>query len=345
MEAVRTKYVFSVDVDFVLMKGTYERLMRDLPVLEKTQPKRSAFIVPAFDFVPPGYHFGCTGMGNCTEAGKSNNNNNDNNGNNNNNNNNNNNDNNGNNNNNINNNNNNNNNNNDNINNGAGVGAKSDSRRKIKGSSESGDSSSNIIISKNGLDLKTFELPDVAVLSTKSGLFEKIVSHQAKPAMARGKPSGHADDSVSWNPGHVDIVNYDKWYLATEPYEAVYTSFFNEPYVVVAMDDPCLPGYDERFYSYGGDKTEFFNHLYALKYKLVVLPNVYMYHLPHYRGRWETRGPEVVLRNYKLWLTVMKERGVHPTDDIWSMMNWSLRVDGFNETQRLLHEQEMCSRR
>ena len=62
----------------------------------------------------------------------------------------------------------------------------------------------------------------------------------------------------------------------TEPYRVPYRPYF-EPYIIGPKD---LPRYDETFF-YGADKVSHIYEVSAAGYAFVVLPDVYVEHMPH----------------------------------------------------------------
>ncbi|XP_075044317.1 xylosyl- and glucuronyltransferase LARGE2 [Mixophyes fleayi] len=79
-----------------------------------------------------------------------------------------------------------------------------------------------------------------------------------------------------WEKGHAP-TNYAKWRTATTPYHVDWAPNF-EPYVVVRRD---CPEYDQRFLGFGWNKVSHIMELDAKGYKLVVLPNAFIIHMPH----------------------------------------------------------------
>merc|ERR1712037_664683 len=80
-----------------------------------------------------------------------------------------------------------------------------------------------------------------------------------------------------WTRGH-DATNYGKWRTATTPYKIQWESDF-EPYVLLPRD--LVPAYDLRFVGFGWNKV---SHIMELAYRgteFVVLPNVFIIHIPH----------------------------------------------------------------
>ena len=74
-------------------------------------------------------------------------------------------------------------------------------------------------------------------------------------------------------------TNYHAWYKANKLYEVKWEPFY-EPYVVVKSD---VARYDERFIGYGFNKVSQLTILKAEGYRFVVLPDVFVIHLPHPR--------------------------------------------------------------
>ena len=288
VELVRTRVLMHVDVDFVMMRGTYEILLQELPLLQPNRPKRTAFIIPAFEYVPEDYEMGCTEkMGSCRKSRS---------------------------------------------------GSSSSGSSGSSGGGGGSSSSNSISSSSSSAAAADFAVLKLAVLNNKMEMQQMVMKRQAKPSFALGPPNEHS----FFEPAHVHLIDYDRWFKATAPYEAKYTSFHNEPYVLVAIEDECLPDYDERFYSYGGDKAEYFNHLFMLNYKTIVLHNVFMYHLPHFKATWMMEDPDAEVRNYKLWITVLTERGFKLKDDVGVNRDQNLTFIGLIESQRRQHEHDVC---
>lgn len=76
------------------------------------------------------------------------------------------------------------------------------------------------------------------------------------------------------------ITDYWKWYRADKPYAISSFSDKYEPYVVLQRHN-SLPLYDERFSGYGMNKVTHITELFAANFTFIVLPNVWVIHLPH----------------------------------------------------------------
>lgn len=76
------------------------------------------------------------------------------------------------------------------------------------------------------------------------------------------------------------LTNYWKWYSADSAYRVVGFSDKYEPYLLLFRHDE-LPSFDERFTGYGMNKISFINELFASGYQFLVLPDVWITHLPH----------------------------------------------------------------
>ncbi|XP_077143026.1 xylosyl- and glucuronyltransferase LARGE2 [Ranitomeya variabilis] len=79
-----------------------------------------------------------------------------------------------------------------------------------------------------------------------------------------------------WEKGHAP-TNYAKWRTATTSYRVDWAPNF-EPYLVVRRD---CPEYDQRFLGFGWNKVSHIMELDAKGYKLMVLPNAFIIHMPH----------------------------------------------------------------
>ncbi|BHF60395.1 Glycosyltransferase-like 1B [Sparganum proliferum] len=79
-----------------------------------------------------------------------------------------------------------------------------------------------------------------------------------------------------WPAGH-QATNYTHWYNSSIPYEVKWEADF-EPYVVVKKS---AAKFDTRFLGFGWNKVAYTMLLDALGYRFVVLPEVFVIHLPH----------------------------------------------------------------
>lgn len=79
-----------------------------------------------------------------------------------------------------------------------------------------------------------------------------------------------------WSKGHAP-TNYAKWRTATTRYTVQWEEDF-EPYVVVQRN---VSRYDKRFVGFGWNKVSHIMELQAQGYEFVVLPNVFIVHVPH----------------------------------------------------------------
>ena len=82
--------------------------------------------------------------------------------------------------------------------------------------------------------------------------------------------------SQVWTQGHAP-TNFNHWMKATVPYKVKWAPNF-EPYVVVRSN---VSRYDQRFAGFGWNKVSHIMELEAQEYKFVVLPSVFMIHMPH----------------------------------------------------------------
>eukprot|EP00096_Caligus_rogercresseyi_P012646 TRINITY_DN5364_c0_g1_i1.p1 TRINITY_DN5364_c0_g1~~TRINITY_DN5364_c0_g1_i1.p1 ORF type:complete len:743 (+),score=142.12 TRINITY_DN5364_c0_g1_i1:258-2231(+) len=80
-----------------------------------------------------------------------------------------------------------------------------------------------------------------------------------------------------WMKGH-SATDFGKWRTATSPYKIQWAEDF-EPYVMVHKD--LIPKYDTRFVGFGWNKVSFILELFASGFEFIVLPNVFMVHMPH----------------------------------------------------------------
>ncbi|XP_022240712.1 LARGE xylosyl- and glucuronyltransferase 2-B-like isoform X1 [Limulus polyphemus] len=107
---------------------------------------------------------------------------------------------------------------------------------------------------------------------TKSELVRSIFqkNHKIQPVKYR-RGRGHT------------LTNYRKWYKEEKSYILGSFDDMYEPYVLL-KNTPSLPLYDERFRGYGMDKITYIMELCAAGYQFVVLPDVWITHLPHPRN-------------------------------------------------------------
>lgn len=107
---------------------------------------------------------------------------------------------------------------------------------------------------------------------TKSELVRSIFqkNHKIQPVKYR-RGRGHT------------LTNYTRWYREEQPYILQSFDDMFEPYTLL-KNTPTLPLYDERFRGYGMDKITYIMELYAAGYQFVVLPDVWITHLPHQRN-------------------------------------------------------------
>ncbi|XP_064395181.1 xylosyl- and glucuronyltransferase LARGE2s-like [Halichondria panicea] len=82
--------------------------------------------------------------------------------------------------------------------------------------------------------------------------------------------------SHEWKRGHAP-TNYKHWAKTGTPYKIKWVDDY-EPYVVVQSN---VTKYDERFAGFGWNKVSHMMELNAQGYEFVVLPSVFMIHMPH----------------------------------------------------------------
>eukprot|EP00750_Incisomonas_marina_P000542 INCI10413.1.p1 GENE.INCI10413.1~~INCI10413.1.p1 ORF type:complete len:394 (-),score=47.78 INCI10413.1:125-1306(-) len=113
---------------------------------------------------------------------------------------------------------------------------------------------------------------------------------------------------VSRNPGGHSSTNTPFWLRMTDPAASptsppdllykipCFQSVKYEPYVLLKRS-AVLPRFDERFSGYGKNKIEFVEHLRFLNFSFVVLPELFVVHLPHEKSK-----------SFEKWLQEDRER-------------------------------------
>ncbi|XP_044173578.1 glycosyltransferase-like protein gnt13 isoform X1 [Acropora millepora] len=94
-------------------------------------------------------------------------------------------------------------------------------------------------------------------------------------------------------------TNYIKWYQTNEPYEVRSYQDKYEPYLILRRT-PELPFYDQRFTGYGMNKISHVIELALLRYKFIVLPDVWIIHYYHRISPLsfaQMTDPEIRLKN------------------------------------------------
>ncbi|EDV19857.1 uncharacterized protein TRIADDRAFT_32796, partial [Trichoplax adhaerens] len=92
-------------------------------------------------------------------------------------------------------------------------------------------------------------------------------------------------------------TNYTKWQTANETYQVQWQENF-EPYIVVTKN---VARYDERFIGFGWNKVSHIMELHARGYRFLVLPNVFIIHMPHSPSRDITK-----FRSSKVYRSCLK---------------------------------------
>jgi glycosyltransferase-like protein LARGE len=105
----------------------------------------------------------------------------------------------------------------------------------------------------------------VSYPTTKTDLLKKYQQGKIVPFRVREWPKGHSP------------TNFDRWFREKESYKVNWTADF-EPYVVVRSS---VHVYDLRFIGFGWNKVSHIMEMDAEGYQFIVLPNVFMVHLPH----------------------------------------------------------------
>ena len=80
-----------------------------------------------------------------------------------------------------------------------------------------------------------------------------------------------------WPQGH-EATNFVRWRTSTQPYSVAWAEAF-EPYVVVHRNS--VPTFDTRFVGFGWNKVSHMMRLASEGWEFVVLPDVFLLHLPH----------------------------------------------------------------
>lgn len=94
-------------------------------------------------------------------------------------------------------------------------------------------------------------------------------------------------------------TDYWKWYRTDKPYVVQTFSDKYEPYLVL-KNTGQLPLYDERFTGYGMNKITHVTELFAAGYVFLVLPHVWLVHVPHKPSSYfadHVQNPQHRLRN------------------------------------------------
>ncbi|KAL3260962.1 hypothetical protein MRX96_046205 [Rhipicephalus microplus] len=94
-------------------------------------------------------------------------------------------------------------------------------------------------------------------------------------------------------------TDYWKWYRTDKPYVVQTFSDKYEPYLVL-KNTAQLPPYDERFTGYGMNKITHVTELFAAGYVFLVLPHVWLVHVPHKPSSYfadHVQNPQHRLRN------------------------------------------------
>ncbi|XP_054708905.1 xylosyl- and glucuronyltransferase LARGE2s-like [Uloborus diversus] len=76
------------------------------------------------------------------------------------------------------------------------------------------------------------------------------------------------------------VTDYWKWYRADKLYPLQTFCDKYEPYIILQKTN-SMPLYDERFSGYGMNKVTHITELFASNYTFMVLPDVWILHLPH----------------------------------------------------------------
>jgi hypothetical protein len=117
------------------------------------------------------------------------------------------------------------------------------------------------------------ELNVSSLPKTKQDLIRALIAQTVAPVNMRVCPKCHGP------------TDYDKWYFATEPYDAEYKWIF-EPFLVFDKDE--LPEmFIEQLKGYGYDKNTQVFAMAAAGYRFTVLPDVYMIHRKHPVASWD----------------------------------------------------------
>lgn len=117
-------------------------------------------------------------------------------------------------------------------------------------------------------DLRPYKLP-----KTKSDLLRTVKARTVIPVNEKICPKCHGP------------TNYQKWYDATEPYNALYKWIY-EPYLLMNKDT-LSELFDERLKGYGFDKNSHVFTLATAGYDFIVLPDPFVIHMNHETADWD----------------------------------------------------------
>ena len=87
-------------------------------------------------------------------------------------------------------------------------------------------------------------------------------------------------------------VEYARWYAAESKYRVASPNVYFEPYFVVRTNE--VAKFDERYRGYGaGDKALHFHLLFKAGFKVYVLADHFLLHVPHPQNNWQEGRPAV----------------------------------------------------
>jgi hypothetical protein len=115
---------------------------------------------------------------------------------------------------------------------------------------------------------------------SKAELLTRLAAGEARPPAVQPGDMGSAKSCVP----HLGVgepaacfFDFAAWQLARKPYFRSFQSPFMHAVLVVALDEPCLPAYDERFLG-GGHLPELVQHLYVMGFNFMVRHSQPVYH-------------------------------------------------------------------
>jgi hypothetical protein len=115
--------------------------------------------------------------------------------------------------------------------------------------------------------------------------------------------------SPSWSQANTNI---NLWFSSSKPYVDLGIHNPNyEPYFVARTE--CLPDFDQRFQTWGGDKSSWIWNIQQWGAVVTFLPEIFLSHVWHrsYVWAWTTQ------KNLDIWEQVKKDTFGNPPDSCW----------------------------